>query len=397
MTRPLLTRRSVAGMALVAAGSRLASAQPVGSPRSLGGVVGEFDRATPPPLFLTRSMRPEVLELVPPHDPGPQPFPGQVHAWLDRAERRYALGDLAQIGVETTAPGYVQIVGISATGRPEWLFPPDSLPGDRRGMPQDPAEVAAGSPLMFPRPGIDNFTLRLREPAGEAMVFVIVTSQPFTRSLRDRVVQRIGATASATEANRLLPQELATIAREMPALRLTHHGVPYVTEAREVGVRAVGAALDWVRPTPGAGRMLAVLGDRRVFRAGERLMLRLRAEEPCQVTVLALGQGGMIDMLLPNLRQPGMLAAGQELTLPPGGSDLRLRLRGPRAAPSEDERILAISQPLGRPPVLSVPPESGQATRTIAPDSAAAQNLAAALRGGQGRLVVADWTYQVST
>jgi hypothetical protein len=394
----MLTRRRLALLPALAiappARSPAAQTLPGASRRSLGGVVGELDRDAAPPLLLTRGMHPELDALVPLQTPGPLPFVGRIHAWLDRADHRYAIGDSAQIGVETDTEGHVQILGVGAQGKPVWLFPPDVLPEGRPGIPADPAQLVAGRPMVFPRPEIDRFVLRLRGPTGAALAFVIVTAEPFTRVMRDRLVERMAAAPDAVGANRLLPEELAAIARENPALRLAHLGMPYLVD--EVGAAAAspGPALGWLRPRGAAppGLLLA----QRAWRAGDRLTARLRAERPCQLTVLALGQGGMIDVLYPNLRQQGALAAGQEVALPPPGADLRLRLRGPNASAAEEERIVAIAQPLGRTPLAALPRDSSVPTLTVSPGSAEGLALAEALRAGGDDLAIAIAGYRVS-
>jgi hypothetical protein len=387
------TRRQILLTGLLLAARPAAAQLPPGGPRrSLGGVVGELDREVAPPLLFTRGMHPELAGLVPPEAPGPLPFPGRVHAWLDRAEHRYAIGDVAQIGVEAETAGHVQILSVSAEGRPVWLLPPDTLPADRRGIPPDPVPIAAGRAVVFPRPDADGFVLRLRGPIGDALAFVIVTAEPFTRSLRDRLAERLAAAPDPAAANRLLREELAAIARGAPGLRLLHLGLPYRVEPPAGAVPPRGRALDWLQPR-GAGPEL-LLGQR-AYRAGERLAVRLRAARACQLTVLALGQGGMIDVLYPNLRQHGALAAGQELALPAPGADLRLRLRGPDGAAVEEERLVAIAQPLGRAPLVVPSPDAGHPTMTFAPGSAQGLALAEALRAMGDELAIVMDGYRV--
>lgn len=391
----MLTRRRLALLTGLVLAPRLpgGQAQPLAPRRSLGGVVGELDRDIAPPLLLTRAMHPELVALVPPQAPGPLPFPGRVNAWLDRAEHRYQIGDRAQIGVETDTAGHVQILGVSAAGRPVWLFPADVLSGGQPGVPSSPMALAPGQPAVLPRPDRDGFELRLRGPVGDALVFVIVTAEPFTRAMRDRLSQRMAAALDAASANRLLPQELAAIAREMPTLRLTHLGLPYRVEEAPAVVPPPGRALEWVQRR-GTGPDLLLV--QRAYRAGDRLAVRLRARNASQLTVIALGQGGMIDVLYPNLRQGGALAAGQELALPPPGADLRLRLRGPDGRAVEDERIAAISQPLGRTPLVTPFLDAGYPTMSFSPTSAQGLALADGLRSGgeEQSITIAD--YRVS-
>lgn len=370
-------------------------------PASLGGVVGEIDRDRAPiPPQVTRSMRPELLDLVPPAEPGPLPFPGRLRAWLNRADARYAFGDTAQIGVESTVAAFVQILGARADGRPVWLFPPDSLAADT--VPTEAEVVRPDVPLLLPQPELHRFVLRIREPAGAALAFVIASVQPMPLPLRNRLKARLEGTPDAAGSQRALREELAAIAREAPELRLTHVGLPYVSEpesgapmTQATSVKTLARALDWLPATEGWEHILGLASPSRSFVAGQRLVLRVRTERPCQLLVLALGNGGLIDVLYPNARQAGPLDARSEIELPASGADLRLRLRGARFNEAEEERILAIARPVGATPPFPAP-EPSVATLSFPPDSAPGRALTDVLRAPEAGRVVGDLRYIVA-
>ncbi len=405
--KTMLPRRALALLATVPALAlgRVIASQPVVSrtPSSIGGVVGEIDRATAVvPPEVTRGMQPELLGLVPPTQPGALPFPGELRAWLDRADARYFLGGTAQIGVESTVPAFVQALGINAKGRPTWLFPPDNLTDTSAVVPSEAASIRPGEPLLIPQPDLHGFVLRLRAPVGAALIFVIATTKPLTRDLRLRLQARLEDTSDPAASHRVLRAELGAIAREESDLRLVHLGLPYVSDDAAVvtlpepSLTTSGRAFDWLRPTPNWARSLSLAVEGSVFHAGERLVLRLRTERACELLVLALGSGGQVDVLYPNSRQHGALLAGGELLLPPAGGDLRFRLRGPRFAQPEQERVLAITWPVGLPsPILAL--DAGRAaTLTFAPDSVEGRALEAVLRMAEPNRVVAELHYQVS-
>lgn len=368
-------------------------------PASFGGVVGELDReggAVPP--WVTRSLRPELLDLVPPADPGPLPFPERLCAWLDRADARYAFGDTVQIGAESASAAFVQVLGAGADGRPVWLFPPASLAASG-AVPTDAETLRPGVPLLLPRPEAHRFVLRIREPAGAALAFVIASVRPMPPPLRDRLKAGLENAPDAAASHRALRRELAAIAREEPGLRLRHVGLPYVAEpggtpAAQAPPAAPTRALEWLPATPGWERDLGFASPSRSFAAGQRLTLRVRTERPCQLLVLALGNGGQIDVLYPNARQAGPLGARSEIELPAPGADLRLRLRGPRFDAEEEERILAIARPIGATPLLPAP-EPGVATLSFPPDGAPGRALAGILRAPEAERVVGEFRYIV--
>ena len=369
-------------------------------PASFGGVVGEIDRdAMPMPPWITRGLRPELLDLVPPAEPGPLPFPGRLRAWLNRADACYRFGDTAQIGVESTVAAFVQVLGADADGRPVWLFPPD-VPGVPGAFPTEAEAVRPDVPLLLPRPEVHRFVLRIGKPAGAELVFVIASVRPMPLSMRNRLKAALGGAQDVAASQRALREGLSLIAREAPELRLTHVGLPYTAEPRGPPVphapsAAPARALEWLPATAEWEHGLALALPSRSFAAGERLTLRVRTERPCQLLVLALGNGGQIDVLYPNARQARPLDAREEIEVPGPGADLRLRLRGARFDEAEEERLLVIARPVGATPPFP-PPEPGVATLSFPADSASGRALADMLRAPEAGRVVGDVRYVVA-
>ncbi|MFZ4411371.1 MAG: DUF4384 domain-containing protein [Paracraurococcus sp.] len=377
---------------LLRAGTAFAQAR---VPGSVGGVVGTVSAVgLVPPPYLTRSLFPEPLLAPPAPLPVPNPPPVELQVWLDHADGIYRRGETAQIAVESPVETFIQVLGLQAEGPAIWLFPPDML-ADTARLPTEGERVPARTPLLFPQPERHKFVLRARDPLGESMLFVIATAQPLTVEQRRRVQRATAAATTPALAQGLLLPELDAIRREQPELRLSHTGRNYRTVPPEGDAAAPrGRALDWVTPTADAASLLRLTLPSRSYAAGDRLSLGLRTERACQLVVLALGQGGMIDVLYPNMRQSEALARGSEIVLPPGAGGIQLRFRGARFAEPEEERILAIARPAGSDHPFA-PPTNGVPTLTFSPGSAAGLALEEMLRRAETDRVIAEIRFQV--
>jgi hypothetical protein len=123
--------------------------------------------------------------------------------------------------------------------------------------------------------------------------------------------------------------------------------------------------LAWLAADPGRPASLRVRLDRLAYRTGDPVVVTVDSERPCNLAVLALGAGGLVDVLYPNRRQSGALAAGGEVVLPGPGAPMTLNVRGPAGRATATERVAAVCLP----PDASVFPVPAEPTRSYAADA----------------------------
>ncbi|MFN8891851.1 MAG: hypothetical protein ACK5WA_05775 [Alphaproteobacteria bacterium] len=391
-----LTRR-IALMLPFAAAPALAQAPGVSLPRS-GGILGVRVRsALPHPADLTRGWDRPIAELhqrppatVAPWDPG-------LRAWVDRADARYPIGSSGTLTVSAVREGFIQIVSVWANGNIVWLTP-EAVAGARS------VRIGAGGVLEFPRADDLAFAAYpVRAPVGAAVLLVIHSSVPLPGEEAARVVQGVEARRAAgrlaqgredaAAAVRSMVQDLGQRVRDWRArsIALPYEVVAATGAAPSPGAPASSPALGWLQAD---GRDIRVDMAETELTTRRPVSLGVTIERPSDLLILALGSGGLVDVLFPHSEaRNGRVSSGQRLDLPGRGAAIEFRLRPVAGALPQRERILAIAQPPDLAPLLNAGWVEGDVTRELLPGTAAFTALEERLRARRGMLAIGERAY----
>lgn len=373
-----------------------------------GGIVGVLQpgeykpdpgafRSLPVWRSLTAVQKDTVLNPVASADP----FVGGVQLWLDRNDNRYAAGERARVFLAADQGAYVQLLTVGATGAVEWLYPAEKV-----DAPMVPRWIQPGRTLVLPQEA-DAFYYRMDPPAGASVLYAIVSSSPLPDEARAALRPQI-AEAGRSGDLAAIRAAIAGFADRYPAWRMRTVALPYdIVDAPSAAAAPAPSpapppapagpspALPWLRPgSPGAPPLTVQL-NAQAYAAGASVAVKVRTEIGCSLMVLALGAGGQADLLYPNLISPEpRLPAGTELRIPPSGSELVLRVRGPSGREPERERVVAVCMPPDLPRLTDRTPTRASPTLSFPPGSPELAVLDG-LRERLGALVVAEASYVV--
>lgn len=106
--------------------------------------------------------------------------------------------------------------------------------------------------------------------------------------------------------------------------------LPEVAPAPSVPATLSGIAQAVTLPGAFAAPSLIIRTDRAVYGPQDALQITVAALADCRITLLSIGPTGQVAPLVPNPAQPEtLLRAGQVLVVPPPGSGVAIRPRGP--------------------------------------------------------------------
>jgi hypothetical protein len=305
---------------------------------------------------------------------------------MDRPGQQYPVGSFARIAVSADEGAYVQVLTVDHDGAVDWLYPLDAA-----GRLASPARPEPRETLWLPGEA-EGFAYCADRPAGAAAIYVIAASTALTDADQRRVNEALvaaglrGGISGAHDA-------LESLARLYPHWRMrsavTAYEVLDVPGASCPPRLAAASTPDKAAPPPppvpvttpplawldvdDPARLLRVELDQARYAAGAPVAIKVTADGPCRLLVLALGSGGMIDELYPNARQPGGETFGGALAIP-GSTGLELHTMGTKSARDAEERVVGLCVPEGHMPALPTPSDDAPTAR-LAPDSAEAKAL----------------------
>lgn len=288
-------------------------------------------------------------------------------------DRRVPIGTVGRLHVRLDQPGWLMVWSLAADGA---VFPiADGLEPGRRII-----RMVPGKDSVIPNDS--GFELTVCPPAGQAMFLVLHSqTEPPPDVLRDlrtvmpavRLQDEGGTARLIDELRRVMANAPGWAARTWPfgytvtpgnadrrcstaaALPPPAAALPPAPPRPEPPVAAappppaVAArprpqpqqpALAWLKPS---AKPIAVKLQQTLYRDGDTMVVGVVPPLACpSLMVLALGAGGAIDVLMPNLETSGGLVRAYEtVTVPSPGSKLRLRVRNP-PQPNTKERIVAV-------------------------------------------------------
>lgn len=370
--------------------------------RLLGGVQGVVSAVDEGGLG-SRAFQvvPTLQPMLPPVVTPAGPPESELRLWLEGfPDMKVPTGTRGRLNVTASRPGQLMLWTMAASGA---VFPIAD------GVTEDRAIVAVGPerPAVLPRD--QGFELVMCPPVGQAIWFALHSDGLIPDAARQRLARdlseaRIGEADGAGRFRAVLDRVLAmTPGWSARGYTLVYEVLPGPTDpACAPGPSAaapasdlppsIGPAFTSLRPS---ARPIEVRLDASAYRAQEMIRLEVRAPVACpSLTVLALGAGGAVDVLLPNNRPlPGAPAAYETVRLPSAGSGLQLRVRTPPAAGVE-ERIVAVCDMRAGQPLFRRHENDGPTT-TLLPGEAALLALSRVIEEahGAGRLLIGEASY----
>ncbi len=282
-----------------------------------------------------------------------------VAAWTDRVDATFRIGEPVTISVRPQRDAHVTVLNIGSSGRATVLFP---------NQMQRDSRVRAGQVLTLGGPGA-GYQIAPQGPAGVEMVHVVATTRPLSlpelnqlaaqpgaspflalgRSgeevTRDLAIQATGPEAVAAQAPggmatlliRVVGQQAApapAAAQSAQLLSLLQQlGIPAASQTpAPVAPLSVLPALAQAVTLPGSFAVppLVIRTDRSVYSPNDQVQISVAALADCRLTLLSIGPTGHAAQLFPNPAQPSaQLRAGQVVVVPPPGTGVAIRPRGP--------------------------------------------------------------------
>lgn len=342
----------------------------------------------------------------------PQQLRVPVAAWTDRTDATFRIGEPVTVNVRPQRDAHITVLNIGSSGRATVLFP---------NQFQRESRIRAGQVLTLGGPGAP-YQIVPQGPAGVEMVHVVASTRPLTlpelnqlaaqpgaspfislsRSAedvtRDLAVQATGPQAVAQQAPggmatlliRVVAAQAATPASSNTAQAaqllalLQQLGVPTATQPPSpppapppvlpAGAPAVNL------PSGFAAPQVLIRTDRSVYAPSDTVNITVAALADCRLTLLNIGPTGNVAQLFPNPAQPeGLLRSGQVVMVPPPGSGVAIRPRGP----SGMETIVGLcaqdgAQPSGTALALSGSRDLAAVTQAVTSPSASPNVTAAA-------------------
>jgi hypothetical protein len=114
--------------------------------------------------------------------------------------------------------------------------------------------------------------------------------------------------------------------------------------------------------------------DRSVYRETDAVQITVAAMADCRLTLLSIGPNGNVAQLFPNAAQSNpMLKQGQVITVPPVGSGVAIKPRGPNGM----ETIVGVCAPESAAPAAAPVVQQAQRDLAVVAQSVAAQTVSA--------------------
>lgn len=266
-----------------------------------------------------------------------------VVAWVDQADRTYAVGEHVRLFVRANKEAYLAVLNVGATGQTTVLFPNAYQPQIR---------VAAHEVAEIPPPG-SGANIRVSGPTGRELIRVIASTQPIPASAGGVEAGPFGSVETNPHAPGRDMQ--ATVNGGAAVREWADHSTVITTVGSPAGAMAplVPVPLVPMPPVPmhqGTGPLgtvpqgmapqgtawpptdfgLRVATDKPIYRIGEPVSVYASAAVPCYLTLYNVGSSGQVRVLVPNAAQPQILVpAGRTVVFPMAGSNLRLSPMGP--------------------------------------------------------------------
>lgn len=374
----------------------------------LGGVQGVAAANNDFGASLRSAIVVPLQPLVPPVA-SPVPPRGELRLWMDdHPDRRLPIGAYGRLNVTSSIPGYLMLWTMNARGRVVPIA--DGMTEGRGVVPVGPQPVRL--------PTSQRFEITICPPAGQAAWFAVHSDTPIPEAARQRLQHalsdaRIDADEGAARFRAIVDATLVsfpdwsarshTIFYDVVPGGTPHRGCQS-TEAAGTPPSPKPAAPTPApaRPTPAFRELRASIVpidirlDRAAYRAQQAMRIDVRMPMPCpNLTVLALGAGGAVDVLFPNAhrgngRPP---AAGEVIPLPSPDSGIIFHVRTP-PEPGTAERIVALCDPRSDQAMHEWRQEDG-ATTMLRPNDLRFGVLARAIdtARARGSLLVGEVTY----
>ncbi len=112
--------------------------------------------------------------------------------------------------------------------------------------------------------------------------------------------------------------------------------------------------LSWLAAKPDDAKKLKIRTNKPFYHVGDSVVVTVTMLDECNLTVLAQGSGGAVDVLYPNRDQSGDFPLGAEISLPPVGGRFGLFIRANTSSVLVEERIVAVCLPADRKLINSV-------------------------------------------
>ena len=302
-----------------------------------------------------------------------------VVAWVDQADRTYAVGERVRLFVRANKEANLAVLNVGATGQTTVLFPNAYQPQIR---------VAAHEVAEIPPPG-SGASIRVSGPTGREFIRVIASTQPIPVSAGGVEAGPFGS----LETNPHTPGRdmQATVNGGAAVREWADHSTVITTIASPAGTMVplvpappvpmhqgtvpLGTAPQGTAWPP-ADFGLRVATDKRIYRIGEPVSVYASATVPCYLTLYNVGSSGQVRVLVPNAAQPQIpVSAGRTVVFPMAGSNLRLTPVGPPGK----ETVVAVCGADNR-PVIPSGPRHGQSGLAASRDLAAAATGSSANR-----------------
>lgn len=384
-------------------------------PSLLGGVQGEHGAKNTADLSVRSfQVAPAPLQpLVPPVTTASEPD-GVLRLWMDNfPDLRVPMGAVARLHASASKSGYLMLWTMSEAG--EVLPIADGAVAGRD-------IVAVGPDRDAVLPGNAQFELVACPPTGPSVWFALHSDTPIPEAARARLARELeGARVSKADGAARFRKVLDAVIADTPGWRARSYTVFYQITPGTVDTRckvegaASSAPAPMPPPTPSptpvptpapapplpplppSVRPVRVDLDSRAYYAQVQPMrITVYPPETCPgLTVLALGAGGAVDVLLPNAETRAQIPlADAPFAVPMIGGSLALHVRTPPVA-GVAERVVALCDPRSSQPLFRRDDSDGP-TVTLRPTdprfAALARTLTEALRSGRLLVGVAEYT-----
>jgi len=396
---------------------------------ALGGVQGVASAADEGGLAARSAITTRSAQVVPALQPvlipivaATQPA-GELRLWMENfPDMRVPIGTAGRLNVSSSRPGHMMLWSMGATGA---VF--SIADGITPGRPI----VEVGPDRTAILPSQQGFEIVLCPPAGHAVWFALHSDIPIPAAARDQLARELnGARIAEPEGAARFRAVVERVIADTPNWAARSHTMIYevlpgptdsrcapVPEATPVAApvaappvlppapapapvqpvqvapsAAAQPALAWIQPS---AQPIEVRLSASSFRAQETMRVDVRAPVACpSLTVLALGAGGAVDVLLPNARPLASTPAAHEtVTVPRIGSGIQLHVRPP-PAPGAVERVVALCDTRDAQPIYQRRASDGPTT-TLQPSDPDFADLVRRVEEAHrnGRLLVGLVTY----
>lgn len=331
-----------------------------------------------------------------------------VAAWTDRVDATFRIGEPLTINVRPDRDAHITVLNIGTSGRATVLFP---------NQFQRESRVRAGQVLRLGGPGAP-YQIVPQGPAGVEMVHVVASSRPLTvpelsqlaaqpgaspflalgrnaeEVARDLAIQATGPEATAAQSQGGMASLLIRVLAPQAAPPAPAQSAQLLALLHQLGIPAAAQPLTPPAPPPAlpvpatavtlpsgfTAPPVVIRTDRSVYGPNDTVQITVAALADCRLTLLNIGPTGNVAQLFPNPAQgESLIRAGQVVMVPPPGSGVEIRPRGPTGM----ETIVGVCEqdgpePSGAPLTLTASRDLAAVTATVAAPAAAPGIAAAA-------------------